>query len=647
MWRWMREAAAGSSAGYLERGASASDPDADGIPDNEDPEDISVQMCPSCGGTGIKGADLCPRCKGAGALVKESTCGPYWVYSDDPEWQELREATHPAWEWMQEAPRTFSSDVRKKYAASGVAMDDGSYPIPDADALRRAVASYGRNPTPAVKAHIMKRARALGKSDSLPDDWKSSKEAGVANFGKNKAAPFGKDKKDSKNGDSKNGDGKGDKEDDDKPPWLKNKESEEGMLLRLDALEEEFQTFARLREAKPASMTPAFSTPIRVKTSSGNEGYRVALIREGKGNNEDDQWYTADAIKEMCESGVCEGMQAYANHPTEEEEETRPERDVKELVGTYHDVTFKESSSGKAYAEGIFVPLTLDENHPRYGWVVTLAEAAARSQAPQPICGISLLGLSAGDNGPRPDGSQGRMVDMIRPYSGDIVTTAGAGGGFLRQVMESARALRNRTQKEPEPMKALEYQAKMREAAKRVREADSDEDRLEALREMETLETETIDGTADLTIETLREAAPQLVDQISQQAKAEDGKTIEELREENAGLKSSLNRFTDAVNLTTALREAGVEDPVELRHYHQQARILGLTDASEIKGMVETDRAMEERRLAKMKESIGDLGGDIEIEGVVARIPAGALPQDGGVDVLRESGLPLVSTDAN
>jgi hypothetical protein len=81
----------------------------------------------------------------------------------------------PADKAVQSAPRTFPQEKRDQFADRGIAMDDGSYPIPDKDALQRAIQSYGRAKDPAaVKRHIMKRARALGATDLLPDDWTSS-----------------------------------------------------------------------------------------------------------------------------------------------------------------------------------------------------------------------------------------------------------------------------------------------------------------------------------------------------------------------------------------------------------------------------------------------------------------------------------------
>lgn len=75
------------------------------------------------------------------------------------------------------AAREFSDTSRNKMADSGVAMPDGSYPIPDKDALRRAIQSYGRAKDPeAVKRHIIKRARALGATSLLPEDWGGAPE---------------------------------------------------------------------------------------------------------------------------------------------------------------------------------------------------------------------------------------------------------------------------------------------------------------------------------------------------------------------------------------------------------------------------------------------------------------------------------------
>lgn len=71
-----------------------------------------------------------------------------------------------------ERARTYDQATRDKYAKSGVAMPDGSFPIPDRGALRDAIDDWGRaGSKPSVKAHIIKRARALGATDMIPPNW--------------------------------------------------------------------------------------------------------------------------------------------------------------------------------------------------------------------------------------------------------------------------------------------------------------------------------------------------------------------------------------------------------------------------------------------------------------------------------------------
>lgn len=72
-----------------------------------------------------------------------------------------------------ETRRTFTADERKNAAKKGAAMPDGSFPILNESDLRNAIHAIGRAKDPAAaKAHIKKRARALGLTDLLPEDWR-------------------------------------------------------------------------------------------------------------------------------------------------------------------------------------------------------------------------------------------------------------------------------------------------------------------------------------------------------------------------------------------------------------------------------------------------------------------------------------------
>ena len=64
---------------------------------------------------------------------------------------------------------------RKHKAATGAAMEDGSYPIADAGDLEKAIHAVGRGGSShnAIRAHIIQRARSLGASSKIPDNWNS------------------------------------------------------------------------------------------------------------------------------------------------------------------------------------------------------------------------------------------------------------------------------------------------------------------------------------------------------------------------------------------------------------------------------------------------------------------------------------------
>lgn len=68
--------------------------------------------------------------------------------------------------------RDFSAGQRRSMASQGKALPDGSYPIDNKDDLDNAIKAYGRAKNKGrAKAWIMRRAKALGATDMLPDSW--------------------------------------------------------------------------------------------------------------------------------------------------------------------------------------------------------------------------------------------------------------------------------------------------------------------------------------------------------------------------------------------------------------------------------------------------------------------------------------------
>jgi cation transport regulator ChaB len=71
--------------------------------------------------------------------------------------------------------KDFTAEERKEAAKKGQAMPGGGYPIRNTEDLHNAIQAIGRAKNPAAtKAHIIKRAKALGAVKSLPDDWVKS-----------------------------------------------------------------------------------------------------------------------------------------------------------------------------------------------------------------------------------------------------------------------------------------------------------------------------------------------------------------------------------------------------------------------------------------------------------------------------------------
>lgn len=71
-----------------------------------------------------------------------------------------------------ETARKIPTKRRRKDAAKGVALPDGSFPIENATDLKNAVKALGLSKDKArAKVHILKRAKALGLVDELPTSW--------------------------------------------------------------------------------------------------------------------------------------------------------------------------------------------------------------------------------------------------------------------------------------------------------------------------------------------------------------------------------------------------------------------------------------------------------------------------------------------
>src|ERR1700674_5497842 len=92
-----------------------------------------------------------------------------WSDEDKAGWSALQKQLMP-----DSVKKDYSTKERADMAASGEALPGGGYPIANTTDLSNAIQAIGRAKDPAAaKAHIKRRAKALGASDKIPDNWKA------------------------------------------------------------------------------------------------------------------------------------------------------------------------------------------------------------------------------------------------------------------------------------------------------------------------------------------------------------------------------------------------------------------------------------------------------------------------------------------
>jgi hypothetical protein len=114
-----------------------------------------------------------PSVKGiAGGTEYLAKRADWMKWDSEGEIEGLAGTREAAERWL--SKRDFSAGERRSAADSGAAMPDGSFPIKNAGDLDNAIHLAGHAKDPgAARAHIKRRASALGLSDKIPDTWKA------------------------------------------------------------------------------------------------------------------------------------------------------------------------------------------------------------------------------------------------------------------------------------------------------------------------------------------------------------------------------------------------------------------------------------------------------------------------------------------
>ncbi len=177
--------------------------------------------------------------------------------------------------------------------------------------------------------------------------------------------------------------------------------------------------------------------------------FRVVLLEEGLGNTNDAFYYTESALESAVE--IFNGLKIMADHPTEEEEEIRPERSTRDILGHYENLAVEEAEDGQHQLCADVDILPSDDCE----WARARMVRAVENSTKFP--GRDFIGLSINASGPSeqmsiedaidqaPEGAKQKLLDaqaegiesvkmvskINRAVSCDLVTEAGAGGKVL------------------------------------------------------------------------------------------------------------------------------------------------------------------------------------------------------------------------
>ena len=241
-------------------------------------------------------------------------------------------------------------------------------------------------------------------------------------------------------------------EEDDIPKWVK--ESESRSLLR---------SFISLTEAK-------FS----------KDRATVVVIAAGF-NASKDRYYPAEMLSR--DFGVFEGAKMYADHPTEAEDDERPERSIKDWVATLHDVTWNDA---KQRVEGIA------EVHK--GWMQEMLASLSEKGMLNEM-GISINAVGSASKAVIEDVETLVVEKLIQSRSVDFVTEPGAGGEVTLYESDPEQdidlvGLQRLRERRPDLVKTIETAA-IAEIQQEVQQKMTLEKRIEELEgENATLATE-------------------------------------------------------------------------------------------------------------------------------------------------------------
>lgn len=178
---------------------------------------------------------------------------------------------------------------------------------------------------------------------------------------------------------------------------------------------------------------------------AGRRVYRgVTIIKAGLGNQRDRNYYPPETLQRAVAEGQFKNLKAYADHQDSVSEEVQPERTIRDMVGVYkHPRFLNEGKGGRVVAD-----LHLFRSSK---WLAdTIDDLIELKQADNIGLSINGRGQTVEKQIQLAESESPVNVNWVEAFtrvrSADVVTEAGAGGGF-QELLESARGTAARENK--------------------------------------------------------------------------------------------------------------------------------------------------------------------------------------------------------
>jgi len=311
------------------------------------------------------------------------------------------------------------------------------------------------------------------------------------------------------------------------PPWMKESETRELVF-----------SYTPLTEAK------------------FDKGRATVIVIKPGFNATEDRYYPAEMLKRDYK--IFEGQKMYADHPTEAEDEARPERSIKDWVATLSEVTCDEAGVVTGIAE-IVEP-----------WLMQKL-ASLRDKNMLSEMGISINAVGSATKGTI-EGKETLVIEkLVAARSVDFVTEPGAGGivTMYESKGQDIDLIELATLKERRPDLIKTVEANIRaDIAKEVKKAMENEDKIKDLEgQIATLTTER---------DSLKEAAEKAEkDKVKAEAQATIKEAVDKAELPDAAKARLIERFKDAETAD------GITEAIE----DKKAEIAELAEAGHVKGL--------------------------------------------------------------